>query len=49
MLSLPTVLALFAVLYTTSLKGPQIVEIAHIALWGVLPFIVLAKLLRRRA
>jgi hypothetical protein len=47
-LTLPVAMAMFAALYTTSIKTPQLVEMANLALWGILPIILLAKLVRRR-
>ncbi|TCQ07671.1 hypothetical protein C8J34_104132 [Rhizobium sp. PP-F2F-G36] len=46
--SLPIGMALFAALYTTSIKAPQLIEMANLALWGILPIIMLAKLVRMR-
>lgn len=39
-LALPIALSSFAVFYTMAIKAPQVVELASLALWIVLPFFI---------
>lgn len=48
-LTLPIAMMAFTALYTISIKAPHTVEMASLALWIVLPLLLIAKLSRRSA
>ena len=46
-LCLPIAMAAFAILHTSAIKAPEVIEAGSLALWIVLPLLIVGKLTRR--